>query len=58
MVFHVSGSPFRAKSGSKMGSESHLRRGSLQIASWKRLGALLDALGAEKSNIGFALGRS
>ena len=46
-----------AKSGSKMGSESHLRRGSPQKASWKPLGALLDALGAEKKRLGKALGR-
>ena len=30
-----------------MGSESHLRRGSLQKASWKPLGTLLEALAAE-----------
>ena len=41
-----------------MGSESYLRRGSPRKASWKPLGALLDALGAEKSNLGIALGRS
>ena len=41
-----------------MGPESHLRRGSPQEASWRPLGARLDALGAEKSNLGIALGRS
>ena len=35
-----------------MGSESHRRRGSPQKASWRPLGALLEPLGAEKSNIG------
>ena len=40
-----------------MGSESHLRRGRRQEASWEPLGALLEALGAEKSNWGAALGR-
>ena len=34
-----------------MGSESHLRRGSPQKASWKPLGALLEALGAEKTKL-------
>ena len=41
-----------------MESESHLRRGSPQKASWRPLGALLEALGAEKNKVGIALGRS
>ena len=41
-----------------MGSESHLRRGSPQKASWKPLGALLEALGAEKTTLESLLGRS
>ena len=51
MICYV-GSLFGAKSGSKMGSESHLRRGSPQKASWRPLGALLEASGAEKSKFG------
>jgi len=56
LIFEAPGSLFGAKSGSKMRSESHLRRGSLQKASWKRLGALLDALRAEKTNLESLLG--
>ena len=41
-----------------MGSESHLRRGSPQKVSWKPLGALLEALGVEKSELKSLLGRS
>ena len=41
-----------------MGPESYPRRGSPQKLSWRPLGALLDALGAEKSKLGTALGRS
>ena len=47
MIFEVQGSLFRIKNGSKIGSESHLRRGSPQKASWRALGALLKALGVE-----------
>ena len=47
MICEVPSSLFRAKIGSKMGSESHLRRGSPQKASWRPLGALLEALGAD-----------
>ena len=39
-----------------MGSESHLRRGRPPEASWKPLGALLEALGADKNKVGIALG--
>ena len=35
-----------ARCGSKIGSESHLRRGSPQKASWRPLGTLLEPLGA------------
>ena len=49
MIFEVPDSLFRAKNASKMGSESHLRRGSRQKTSWRPLGALLEASGAEKS---------
>ena len=48
MIFEVQGSLFRIKNGSKIGSESHLRRGSPQKASWGPLGALLEASGADK----------
>ena len=51
MIFEVPSSFFGAKIGSQMGSESHLRRGSPQKASWKPLGALLEALGAEKTKL-------
>ena len=47
---------FDPQNGSKMGSESHLQRGSPQKASWKPLGALLEALGADKNKVGIALG--
>ena len=49
MIFEVQGSLFGAKNGSKMGSESHLRRGSRQKASWKPLGAVLGGSRTEKS---------
>ena len=58
VIFEVQGPFFGAQSGSKMWSESHLRRGSPQKASWRPLGTLLEPLGAEKSHIGIALGRS
>ena len=51
MIVKVSGSLFRAQSGSKMGSESYLRRGCPQKASWSPLGALLGVLGAEKTKL-------
>ena len=51
MIFEVPGSLFGAKNGSNIGSESHLRRGSLQKASWRPLGTLLEALGAEKTKL-------
>ena len=51
MIFEVQGFLFGAKNGSQMGSESHLRRGSPQKASWKPLVALLEALGAEKTKL-------
>ena len=47
----------RTQNQSKMGSESHLRRGGPQKASGEPLGALLEALGAEKKKLGTALGR-
>ena len=56
MIFEVQGSLFRIKNGSKIGSESHLRRGSPQKASWRPLGALLEALGAEKISLERLLG--
>ena len=52
MIFEVLGSLFGAESGSQMGSESHLRRGSPQKASWNPLGTLLGTLGAEKTKCG------
>ena len=58
MIFEVQVSLFGAKNTSKIGSESHLRRGSSQKASWKPLGTLLEASGAEKKILGAALGRS
>ena len=42
---------------SKIESESHLRRGRHQEASWEPLGALLELFGAEKILEGTALGR-
>ena len=51
MIFEVPGSLFGAKNGSNIGSESHLRRGSLQKTSWRPLGTLLEALGAEKTKL-------
>ena len=51
MIFKVPSSLFWSKKWFKMGSESHLRRGSPQKASWKPLGALLEALGAEKTKL-------
>ena len=56
MIFEVPSSLFGAQSGSKMGPESHLRRGRPQKASWRRLGTLLEALGAQKNKVGIALG--
>ena len=50
MIFRCPGSLFGAKSLSKMGSESHRRRGRRQEASWKPPGALLERFGAEKHN--------
>ena len=58
MIFEVPSSLIGATSGSGIKPESHLRRGTLRKASWRPLGALLEALGAEKSNCGIALGRS
>ena len=49
MIFKVPSSLFWNKKLFKMGSESHIRRGSPQKASWRPLGALLEASGAEKS---------
>ena len=51
LIFEVQGSLFGVKNGSKIGSESHLRRGSPQKASWRPLGTLLEALGAEKTKL-------
>ena len=48
LIFKVQGSLCGVKVGSQMGSESHLRRGSFQKASWRPLGAILEASGAEK----------
>ena len=48
MIVEVLGSLSGNGSGSKMESESHLRRGSPQKASWKPLVTLLEAHGAEK----------
>ena len=56
MIFEVPSSLIGAKSGSGIGPESHLRRGTLRKASWRPLGALLEALGAEKSNVESLLG--
>ena len=42
MIFEVPGSLFGAKNGSQIGSESHLRRGSSQKASWRPLGTRLE----------------
>ena len=58
MIFEVPGSLFGAKNGSQIGSESHLRRGSSQKASWTPLGSLLEALGAEKTKLESLLERS
>ena len=58
MIFKVSGSLFSSQKLFKMGSESHLRRGSPQKASWKPLGALLEGFGGRKNKVGIALGRS
>ena len=46
LIFEVQGFLFGVKDGSKMGSESHLRRVRPRKASWNPLGALLEALGA------------
>ena len=51
LMFQVSGSLFGVKGGSKFGSGTHLRRISPQKASWRPLGALLEPLGAEKTNL-------
>ena len=51
MIFEVPGRHFGTKNGARMGPESHLRRGSLQKASWRALGTLLEALGAEKTKL-------
>ena len=51
MIFKVSSPLFWSKEWFKMGSESYLRHGSPQKASWKPLGALLEALGAEKTKL-------
>ena len=48
MIFEVPGSLFRARNGSQIRSESHLRRGSPRRGSSRTLKALLKALGAEK----------
>ena len=53
----VQGLQNRTPNRSKIGSEFHLRRGGPQNASGEPLGALLDALGAEKKKLGTALGR-
>ena len=58
MIFEVLSSLFGAKNRSKMGSDSHLRRASPQKPSWKPLGTLLEALGAEKKISWQPLGRS
>ena len=50
MICKVSGSLFLSQKLFKMVSESHLRRGSPQKASWRPLGTLLEAFGAQKSN--------
>ena len=52
LVFEVPGSLLGAKSGSKMRSESRPRRRGPRKASWNPLGALLEALGAEKKCLG------
>ena len=49
LICQVQGFLFGAHSGSKMGSESHLRCGRPQKASWRTLGALLEASGAERT---------
>ena len=51
MIFEVPGHHFGIRNGPRTGSESHLRRGSPQKASWRPLGALLEALGAEKTKL-------
>ena len=58
MIFQVPSSLFGAKNWSKKGSESHLRRGRPRKASWKPLGTLLEALGAEKTKLESLLERS
>ena len=44
MIFKVPSSLFWSKKLFKMGSESHLRRGTLRKASWRPLEALLERL--------------
>ena len=61
MNSEVPGSLFGAQSGSKMGSESHIRRGSLQKTSWRSLGALKKAWSAKgrlSAKIFWLMGRS
>ena len=53
----VQGLQNRTQNRSKTGSKSHLRRRCLQKASGEPLGALLDASGAEKKELGINLGR-
>ena len=51
MIFQVPGVSLGAKNESKMGSESHLRRGRPRKASWRPLGSLLEVLGADKTKL-------
>ena len=55
LIFEAQGSLLRAKNVSRMGSESHLRRGSALKVSWRPLG--LGRSGGRKNKLGIALGR-
>ena len=52
LFFRVQGLQNRTPNRSKIGSKSHLRRGGLQKASGEPLGALLEASGAGKKEVG------